>query len=128
MKCMVRLSRLDCVAGKTEVIAEAPCLYDGKRILYKENNTGARHMVALRENGLSIERTGDVQSVLELTKEGASRCIVKSPYGIMELGAKLLTYTNSGDSVEAEYIILSGEETATRLKMMWELKKGSQSD
>ena len=96
MKCMVRLSRLDCVTGETEVIAEAPCLYDGKRLLYKENNTGARHMVALKENGLSIERTADVQSVLELVKEGASRCVIKSTYGVMELGARLLAYTNDG--------------------------------
>ncbi len=125
MKCMVRLSRLDCVTGETEVIAEAPCLYDGKRLLYKENNTGARHMVALKENGLSIERTADVQSVLELVKEGASRCVIKSTYGVMELGARLLAYTNDGDSVEAEYIVLSGEETTAHLKMTWELKKAS---
>lgn len=123
MKVKVTLIAEDLNAGKKTTLAEGVALYDGKRLLYKEKDTTARHEIIQDHNGLTIKRSGDVISNTFLPYQGQGTSSVISEYGTMEVDAIAEHISVNENMWTVTYRIESQGDVTLHQRLEWHIDK-----
>lgn len=123
MKVKVTLIAEDLNAGKKTKLAEGAALYDGKRLLYKEKDTAARHEIIQDHNGLTIKRNGDVISNTFLPYQGQGTSSVISEYGTMEVDAIAEHISVNENMWTVTYRIESQGDVTLHQRLEWHIDK-----
>lgn len=122
MKVRVTLLRTDRETGEETILADGIGMRKDFRITYFEKDTKIKHVLEADEVSMKVSRYGDVTTHTCLHKSGPSLTRVESGYGTFEIELKLIGYKNEGDRITAEYHVMSGNETASRIRMVWTIR------
>lgn len=123
MKVKVTLTAEDLISNKKTVLAEGAALYDGKRLLYKEKNTGAKHEITHTDEGLTIRRSGDVVSETFLPHHGQGTSSVISEYGTMQVDAICEYILINEDKWTVTYRIESQGDVSLHQRLEWHIDR-----
>lgn len=123
MKVKVKLTAEDLNSKKKIVLAEGAALYDGKRLLYKEKDTGAKHEVTYTEEGLTIRRSGDVISETFLPHHGCGTSSIISEYGTMEVDAVTEHILIGENNWIVTYRIESNGDVSLHQRLEWHIDR-----
>lgn len=121
MKVKVTLTGTDPETGKMKIIAQGPALFDGKRLLYSEEKTKAKHDIHYDNDVLTITRTGEMTSIIKLNGNGTGTVTIISEFGTMELKAITELLLVRDDLWCVEYRVESGDEPGEKMHMEWHI-------
>lgn len=119
MRVHVRMIRQDMLSGEEEVLLETAGLLNGSRLLYRESEE-ARQSVSFGDE-IILERHADVSSRTVLRRNGDGFSRVFSPYGTMEMTARLIACTLTPWQWETEYQVLADDEKILHQKLIWQI-------
>lgn len=122
MKVRVTLLRTDRETGEETILADGIGLQKGRQITYFEKDTKIKHVLEADEVSMKVSRYGDVTTHTCLHKSDPCITRVESGYGTFEIELKLIRYKNEGEKITAEYHVMSGNETASRIRMVWMIR------
>ena len=121
MKVRLQLISVNLDTNESQVLADCAALFDGKRLLYQEKNTGAKHQITLSDECLKIQRNADVTSITALRKDGGGNTRIISEYGVMELDA-VCEYMHLTDTLwTVVYRIENQGEVTLHQKLEWHM-------
>lgn len=121
MKVGLKLFSVNLDTDESQLLADCAALFDGRRLLYQEKDTGARHQIILSEGCMQIRRDADVTSVTTLYKKGSGNTQILSEYGVMELDA-VCEYMHVSDTLwSVVYRIESQGEVTLHQRLEWHI-------
>ncbi|MGM9940489.1 MAG: DUF1934 family protein [Bulleidia sp.] len=121
MKVKLTLISRNADTGETAVLAEGPALFDGRRLLYTEKDTKAKHDIHYDNGILTITRSADVTSVTRLHENGNGTIQVISEFGTMELSAAT-EFMRIQDALWCvEYRVENQGEVSLRQRLEWHI-------
>jgi len=121
MKVKLLLEKEDLLTGEKEVLADTTALLNGDTLLYPEKESKARHRVTFSEEDITIERNGETNSVIALSRNGENKITVHSPYGTMEMEASLVSMEKEEGRWFCEYQVHSGSDLAGHMRFVWRI-------
>lgn len=121
MKVKVKLVATDLDTKEKQVLADTAALYDGKRLLYKEDETGAKHEITLEKDILTVKRTADITSITQLHRNGSGSTSIVSEYGIMELDVITETFRTSSSFWCVEYRVDNHGAPGLHQRLEWHI-------
>lgn len=123
MKVGLKLFSVNLDTNESQVLADCAALFDGKRLLYQEKDTGAKHQITLSDECLTIQRSADVTSITSLQKDGGGNTRIISEYGVMELDA-VCEYMHVSDTLwSVVYRIESQGEVTLHQRLEWHISQ-----
>ena len=123
MKVGLKLFSVNLDTDESQLLADCAALFDGRRLLYQEKDTGARHQIILSEGCMQIRRDADVTSVTTLYKKGSGNTQILSEYGVMELDA-VCEYMHVSDTLwSVVYRIESQGEVTLHRRLEWHISQ-----
>lgn len=123
MKVGLKLFSVNLDTDESQLLADCAALFDGRRLLYQEKDTGARHQIILSEGCMQIRRDADVTSVTTLYKKGRGNTQILSEYGVMELDA-VCEYMHVSDTLwSVVYRIESQGEVTLHQRLEWHISQ-----
>ena len=123
MKVGLKLFSVNLDTDESQLLADCAALFDGRRLLYQEKDTGAKHQITLSDECLKIQRNADVTSITALRKDGGGNTRIISEYGVMELDA-VCEYMHVSDTLwSVVYRIESQGEVTLHQRLEWHISQ-----
>ena len=121
MKVTLKLISTDLESSKSQVLADTAALFDGRRLLYQEKDTKAKHQIIWGDDAVTIRREDEITSVTTLEKKGNGRTSIISEYGTMELDAVCEMILRTDTMWTVVYRIESQGETTLHQRLDWHI-------
>lgn len=125
MRIHVRCVQYDLLEGRKTILAEGSGELLNDMLAYEEKGTGFLHKVMFSDTCVVLKRGGDMPSVTTLVPGKRGKAAVSSAYGVMELETELEEMHKTEKQWMVTYRVISGEETASRMKLVWEMEEVS---
>lgn len=121
MKLRLQLISVNLDTNESQVLADCAALFDGKRLLYQEKDTGAKHQIIWKDDCMEIHRSAEITSITTLCKDGGGKTRIISEYGVMELDA-VCEYIHTADTLwTVVYRIENQGEVTLHQKLEWHM-------
>lgn len=122
MRVQVTLKQINLDTGEEKVIADGPAIMEEGRLRYKEDAEKAFHDVHFSEEEVILERRADVSSRTVLNRKKQSQSTVKSPWGDMNLDAKVNRIDMEKYRWAVEYELFSENERVLNQRLEWKIR------
>ena len=117
------LTQHDLLEDRCGILAEGSAIRKKNRLVYHErDDEKIIHDIFFSDKEIILKRRADIESTTYLYPAKKGKSVIRSPYGVMELPAVLEFSAMEDDRWTAVYRILSGEDTVTYQKLVWEMK------
>lgn len=122
MRVQVTLKQVNLDTGEEKVIADGPAIMEEGRLRYKEDEEKAFHDVHFSEEEVILERRAEVSSRTVLNRKRQSQSTVKSPWGDMNLDAKVNRIDMEKYRWTVEYELFSENERVLNQRLEWKIR------
>lgn len=116
------MKQINLDTGEEKVIADGPAIMEEGRLRYKEDEQKAFHDVHFSEEEVILERRADVSSRTVLNRKKQSQSTVKSPWGDMNLEAKVNRIDMEKYRWTVEYELFSENERVLNQRLEWKIR------